>query len=204
MARRSKEAENAFSELLSDPSVDSRVKELLRQEYEPGTELFAIFVEHSWMVTEAALEIAKGVDADCNFVREAAWLHDIGIKYTHAPGIHCQGSAHYLRHGLIGQEQCLKVGLEAHGLVCLRHVGTGLTAEEILEQKLPLPAEDMLNETTEERIICYADQFFSKSRGGPTPINEVRRRISKFGSAPLERFESMFQEFGHLYPPSGS
>ena len=44
-----------------------------------------------------------------------------------------------------------------------RHTGAGLTKKEIIEQELPLPQQDFLPETTEEKLICYADKFFSKT-----------------------------------------
>lgn len=198
--RPSPEAERGLAQLLDDSRVDQRVKLLLQREYEPQTPLYGIFVDHSWLVTEASVAMAQAVGVDPLFVREAAWLHDIGIKYTHAPGIHCLGDQHYLRHGLIGQELCQELGLTKHGSVCLRHVGTGLTASEIERQGLPLPAQDMLNQTLEERLICYADQFFSKSRGGPCSVDDVRRRTSKFGPDPLQRFEALHSEFGQYFP----
>ena len=56
-----------------------------------------------------------------------------------------------------------KRGYPQHARVCERHTGAGLTKREIIEQELPLPQQDFLPETTEEKLICYADKFFSKT-----------------------------------------
>lgn len=182
--------------LLDNPRVRPEVKALLKREYPASDPAYPIFVEHSHAVADLACRIAERVGARTDFVLEAAWLHDLGIRYTRAPGIHCYGEDPYLRHGLIGRELCEKVGLTEHALVCERHVGTGLTAGEIEEQGLPLPSRDMLCQTREERIVCYADQFFSKSSPQALELEEVRRRVGRHGVAPLQRFERMHREFG--------
>lgn len=192
-------AELAFQELLESDSVRAEVKELLLREYEQRDALFEIFVSHSSAVTQASLAIAQSCGADMVFVREAAWLHDVGIKYTQAPGIHCFGEEHYLKHGIIGRALCEEVGLLKHGLVCERHVGTGLTALEIESQNLPLPRRDMLCESLEERLICYADQFFSKSTPQRLSVEEVSMRVKRHGAEPWLRFEDLHAEFAkHL------
>lgn len=193
-----KEALSAYERLMDDRAVQAAVKEILLREYRPDTELFPIFVAHSHAVATRSLALAQGCGADVAFVWEAAWLHDIGIKYTHAPGIACYGEEHYLRHGVIGREICDRAGLPKHGLVCERHVGTGLTASEIAEQNLPLPQRDMLCQTLEERLICYADQFFSKSLTQPLTLGEVEKRVKRHGDGPWTRFCQMQAEFGHL------
>lgn len=193
------DAVQGLSELLSDPKIDDRVKQLLTREYPQGDELHRVFISHSFVVTQAALTLARRHKADLVFVEEAAWLHDIGIKYTRAPGIHCQGEEPYLRHGLIGKTLCDELGLTRHGMVCENHVGTGLTAQEIESHGLPLPRRDMLPQSKEERLICYADKFFSKSGPGcmlPLPVEEVSRRTERHGDDSLNRFVALREEFG--------
>jgi hypothetical protein len=56
------------------------------------------------------------------------------------------------------------MGLTAEALICERHVGAGISADEICSRRLPLPNRNMLPVTIEEQIICYADKFFSKSK----------------------------------------
>ncbi len=162
----------------------------------PATlECRGILWNHSSAVATRALEIAKNFSARRDFLEEAAWLHDLGIVRVHAPGIGCFGEMHYLWHGVIGREMCDEAGLPEHGLVCERHVGTGLTVREVAEIDLGLPMRDMLPISLEEQIVCYADQFFSKSTTDPLPLDEVRRRVGRHGEAPLQRFEELHQKF---------
>ena len=63
--------------------------------------------------------------------------------------------------------------------------------------RLPLPHEDFLPLTREERLICYADKFYSKSGDMKRkPFDRVRASIARFGSASLERFDAMAAIFG--------
>lgn len=190
------EAREHFRTFMSDPMVDERVKAVLREQYPGIDRQYEIWLDHSSCVAELARKIARRRQADEIFVWEAAWLHDIGIKYTRAPGIECYGEQPYLRHGVIGAEICREAGLPRHALICERHVGTGLTAQEILEGKLPLPARDMLCETIEEKIVCYADQFFSKSSKDPLTVEEIRRRTGRHGPTQLARFDAMHEQLG--------
>ena len=121
-------------------------------------------------------------------------LHDIGILFTDAPDIGCYGSRSYICHGYMGRELLEDEGLPGHALVCERHVCAGLSANDILKHGLPLPARDMLPLTLEEKIICYADKFFSKktaSRHFEKSLEEVRQGIEKYGLCQLQRFDEM-------------
>ena len=92
-------------------------------------------------------------------------LHDIGIGLCEAPQLHCSGTEPYLAHGVLGRQLLEKEGLGLHALVCERHTGAGITAEEIREGGLPLPVRDYLPVSLEEKIICVADKFYSKKPG---------------------------------------
>ena len=87
--------DNAYS---ADDSETQKLKELL--------------VTHSLQVARKALEIAHThalplADGD---IVAAAMLHDIGIIATNAPGIHCHGTEHYLRHGVLGAAMLREAG----------------------------------------------------------------------------------------------
>ena len=167
--------------------------------YEEGSALLDLLMTHSEMVARKALAVADAarLDIDRGFVYDAAMLHDIGIFRCDAPGIHCHGSEPYIRHGVIGAALMRQEGFEAYARVCERHTGAGLTAKEIAETGMPLPPMDFLPETLEEKLICYADKFFSKS-GDPLeekPLERVRKSMSKFGPDSLARFESLHALF---------
>ena len=152
-----------------------------------------ILLTHSQSVAQRALQIASNhpeLNIDTDFVREAAMLHDIGIIRVDAPGIECHGTEPYIRHGVCGAEMLRAEGLpESYARVCERHTGAGLTLSDILSQHLPLPHHDLLPETIEEKLICYADKFFSKTHlDREKPLDKVERSIAKFGESGLERF----------------
>lgn len=131
---------------------------------EKDQKLLATILIHSELVARKAIEcLEKFPQADSQFAYEAALLHDIGVVRCHAPSIGAFGSEPYLRHGLEGRKMLEETGLPKHALVCERHTGSGLTCNEIIEGNLPLPARDMLPLSLEEKAVCYADSFFSKS-----------------------------------------
>lgn len=160
--------------------------------YPEDNELKALLLKHSRQVADKCLEACRKhpeLNLDGQFVEEAAMLHDIGIRWCHAPSILCMGDQHYIRHGVIGGELLRKEGLMRHALVCERHTGTGLTKAQIVSQQLPLPAEDFIPISTEEKLVCYADKFFSKS--SPDRIRTVEQTaqsLEKFGHEGVEKF----------------
>ena len=173
---------------------------ILSKYYEEGRALLDLLLTHSEMVARKALNVAEvaNLNIDRNFVYEAAMLHDVGIFKCNAPGIYCYGDQPYIRHGIIGADLLRKEGLdEAYARVCERHTGAGLTAKEIAETGLPLPHMDLLPETLEEKLICYADKFYSKS-GDPREeksLERVRKSMAKFGADSLDRFNALHSLF---------
>lgn len=151
-----------------------------------------ILMVHSTLVTQRALRICDAhpeLRLDRRFVEEAAMLHDIGICRCDAPEICCFGTEPYLRHGLIGAEMMRAEGFPRHARVCERHTGAGLTKEEIIEQNLPLPHRDFLPETLEEKLICYADKFYSKTHlDREKSFEQAEKSIARFGNDGLQRF----------------
>ena len=158
-----------------------------------------VLLKHSTDVAQRALKIAKAhpeLGVDETFLWEAAMLHDIGIIRVDAPGIYCYGTEHYIRHGILGAEILRSEGLPRHARVAERHTGTGLTAEEIERQNLPLPHQDFKPETIEEQIICYADKFYSKSHLDieKTPEHAMRS-LEKFGFGCVAAFKAWKERF---------
>ena len=174
---------------------------LIRKYYPAGSVAIEILIEHSTMVTELALTIARAIDhlhPDLAFIREAAMLHDIGIIYTHDPRIGCHCEMPYICHGYLGRELLEGEGLPRHALVCERHVGTGISVRDIRAYNLPLPKRDMLPRSLEEQIICYADKFFSKKPGRlktKKPVSVIRKELSNFGIEKVKSFDEMHALF---------
>ena len=173
---------------------------IIEKYYTHGSELYNLLIAHSQQVANLAKELAyrnPQLDIDCDFVYEAAMLHDIGIFKTYAPSILCTGDMPYICHGYLGREILEAEGLPRHALVCEHHTGSGLTLDEILVQGLPLPQRDMLPTTIEEKLVCYADKFFSKSRISPAkPIEKVQAEMARFGEPSLLRFNELSDLFG--------
>ncbi len=153
-----------------------------------------ILLVHSRAVADKALAIARNhpeLQADEQFIEEAALLHDIGIVRVNAPAIACVGTEPYICHGILGAEILRAEGLERHALVCERHTGTGLTLQQIIAQQLPLPHRDMQPVSIEEQIICFADKFFSKTRlESEKSAEQARRSLEKFGEEGLVKFDA--------------
>ncbi len=176
---------------------------LIEKYYAPGSEAHRILLRHSGRVTAKAVAAARALKQrepiDVEFVREAALLHDIGILFTNAPDLGCHGKLPYLAHGYKGRELLDQEGLPQHALVCERHIGVGLTAEEISASHLPLPVRDMLPLTVEEQIVTYADLFFSKN---PTENDQertpdqVRETLARFGADKPAVFDAWHARFG--------
>ena len=176
-----------------------KVLNLIHKYYAGQPELEQILLKHSEDVAQRVLEIAEAhpeFHLDSQFLYEAAMLHDIGILYVDAPGICCHGTKPYICHGMLGAELLRNEGLPAHARVAERHTGTGLTKEEILRQSLPLPPRDFVPETLEEKIICYADKFFSKSHLEEVKTPEqAMRSLEKFGPSCVDTFKACMSEF---------
>lgn len=165
----------------------------LLQKYFRQEKSFSIVFEHSRHVAAKAVAIARQLDepVDLRFVEEAAMLHDIGICMTSAPKIECFGDDHYITHGIHGRNILEREGFHRHALVCERHIGVGLTKDDIRSQNLPLPCRDMFPTCIEEEIISFADLFFSKKPGSldvEKSIDQVCSGISIFGEEKVRIF----------------
>ena len=174
-------------------------KAIIDKYYPEDNKLRYILVTHSRQVADRALRIVDAhpeLHMDRQFVEEAAMLHDIGIFKTDAPGIECLGTEPYILHGRIGAELLRADGYPRHARVCERHTGAGITLKEIIEQNIPLPHQDFLPETLEEKVVCYADKFYSKSHlDRIRTIEQAEQSIAKHGADGLERFREMERLF---------
>jgi uncharacterized protein len=177
---------------------------IIQKYYTTDSLAYKLLVPHGLAVTKKALEIAKKVphlNPDLNFIEEASMLHDIGIYLTNVPKMGCFGDKPYICHGYLGREILEKEGFPKHALVCERHVGVGISLQDIKEENLPLPQREMLPISTEEKIICLADKFFSKkidSLEKEENIDQIKKELSKFGVDKVERFEELLEEFNTI------
>jgi uncharacterized protein len=179
-----------------------RPLDIINRYYDPSTRAFRILREHGELVAERSLKAAARVGhlkPDLAFIRDAAMLHDIAIFLTDSPGIGCHGAEPYVRHGILGRDILDALGMPSPGLVCERHVGVGISAEDIRCFNLPLPVRDMRPVTIEEQIICYADKFFSKNGSGAPrekTVAEIVGSLSGYGADKVDRFMGWVELFG--------
>lgn len=165
---------------------------LIEKYYPDDDDLRRLLLSHSRQVADHSLAVCRKhpeLALDEDFLYEAAMLHDIGIRWCHAPSIFCNGSEPYIRHGLIGGELLRKEGLLRHARVCERHTGTGITRLQIEQQQLPLPLADYVPETMEEQLVCYADKFFSKSHPDRVlTVEQAAKSLERFGHEGVDKF----------------
>jgi uncharacterized protein len=178
--------------------------EILKSHYPVNGPTYELLVRHSESVTQKALTMAQkqtDLNPDLEFIAQAAMLHDIGIGLTNTPALGCLGSYPYVCHGILGRKILEQLGLFRHALICERHIGVGLCAEEIERLNLPLPIREMLPRTIEEKIICYADKFFSKgndANGKEKNIAEITAGLRRYGMDKVLRFEVMHHDLNSL------
>lgn len=164
-------------------------------------ESLKIVLEHSRHVADLALDVAGRLalaEEDRLFIEEAALLHDIGVCQVHAPELGLHGTQPYIMHGVLGRAILEQEGYPLHALVCERHIGVGLTCEEIIRQGVPLPHREMCPKTLSEQIICFADLFYSKKPGRldeRKTVAQVRKKLLPFGQEKVAVFDAWLTRF---------
>jgi len=175
---------------------------IIEKFYTRGTKSYRILVEHSRIVAEKSLKIARSqmhLNPDLEFIEKAAMLHDIGIFMTRANAIGCTGEKPYIRHGYLGKKLLDEQGLlPEYGLVCERHTGAGITRENILSNHILLPQRDMVPKSLEEKIICVADKYHSKNpkyTDKKITTSQIIDKLGKINKDHAKRFSIWADEF---------
>lgn len=163
-----------------------------------------IYITHVSLVAAKAIKIAQGLNLSSEkirFIEEAAMLHDIGIVEIDDIDLGCTGTLPYICHGTEGRNILESEGLPKHALVCERHTGVGISKQEIESEDMPLPARDMLAESLEEKIISWADLFYSKNTERLLQEKSMQRAyksVARFGKKKADRFnewKAMFAQY---------
>jgi uncharacterized protein len=173
----------------------------LHEKHAPTTKAFDLVYTHCVIVCGIAKQLHSRMgsdqEIDIDLARAGALLHDVGAYRLYDPAGNLDG-ANYIRHGILGYELLQEEGLpEAICRFASHHTGVGLTREDVIAQRLPLPPADYLAETGEERLVMYADKFHSKKTPpvlltAPVYAANVRR----FGAEKVAAFQAMRAEFG--------
>jgi len=163
--------------------TEKEALKLLRKHFD-SEEAFKKVLKHSKAVQKAALNVAKDIpDVDVDFIKMGSLLHDIG-RSKHPPG---KGS---IKHGVAGAEILRKEGFEDYALVAERHLGVGISKEDIIEQGLDLPAKDYIPVSKEEKIIAYADNlvFGDEIKDDEAVVERFRKELGEKYAERVERF----------------
>jgi len=177
--------------------------DILERYYDRNSKAFEILAAHGSQVAGKALKVAEKVShlgPDLGFIEKAAMLHDVGIYLTDTPQLGCTGIHPYIPHGVLGYDLMIEAGRPRLARVCERHVGVGISADDVLRFNLPLPARDMVPISIEEQIICYADKFFSKNGNGSQKtqgkkIDQILHSLQKYGQDKVHRFQKWVEMF---------
>lgn len=185
--------------------VPEEVMKMINEHYPSDSLAYKIYTTHVVKVTELALKIADhnpNLNLNREYIIKAAMLHDIGIIKTDAPALGCFGNLPYIAHTYKGREMLEEEGMIDIAPICERHLGTGLSKQDIIDAGFPLPRRNMMPITKEEKLICYADKFYSKSAKHltiPKTRVQIRRKISKYGEDKREAFDELVRLFGIDY-----
>ncbi|MCB0125527.1 MAG: HD domain-containing protein [Caldilineaceae bacterium] len=168
----------------------------------PDSTAYPLYLIHCTLVTKLALEIAERLELDAaaqRFIEEAAMLHDIGIVRTQMPVIFCDGALPYLYHLTEGCKLLEAEGLLKHARVAQTHSGIVLTAERLRSVGLTADLIHFIPRSLEEKIINFADLFYSKDSATlwrERSVIEARNSIGKFAPANLALFDEWATTFG--------
>lgn len=169
--------------------------ELLKKYYIEGSDAYKVMLEHAQSVAQKALEIAARhpeYELDLTFIEQAAQLHDVGCFLTYAPEIYCYGTQPYICHGYLGGDLLRAEGYPKHALVCERHTGAGISFKQVIKRELPLPMRDFCPISLEEKLVCFADKFYSKTKlGVEKSIDKIDASMAKNGEGTYRRFKQL-------------
>lgn len=173
---------------------------LIYQYYKEDNALRRLLLVHSRQVADKALAVARRhpeLRLNAAMLEWGGMLHDIGIFLTHAPGIFCYGDADYLMHGCLGGRLLRQEGLPLIAQICERHTGTGLLPSDFEKRGLPVPVVKVQPETLEEKVVSYADKFYSKSNVEKVKtVSQIEDGLRRFSRENAERFMAWHKLFG--------
>lgn len=178
--------------------------EKLHKKHAPTLDVFNEIWEHCKIVRDIALDLQskKNLKLNTDLLVAGALLHDIGVYRLYNADNELD-EANYIQHGTKGYELLKDEGVtEELARFGSHHTGVGLTADEIRQNDLPLPHEDFLADTEEERLVMYADKFHSKLPSQFNTLEWYKEHVKRFGEEKVRIFESMAQDFGEPDIPS--
>ncbi len=180
-------------------SIMRKYPEIIDDFYIDNKQAKEILLKHSFHVADKALEInlKKSLNLDERYIFEASLLHDIGMIKTNAPNLCCFGDKPYLWHGVLGAEMLNGTKYEKYQDICKDHFGVGLNKQEVIN--LQIGTEAMEPTTIEEKLIAYADNFFSKKYiekiDVELSLDDIVNNLNRFGADKVEKFWEFYKIF---------
>ena len=190
---------------INNTPIDNDISNLIDKYYPEDSIGRSKYVPHVEVVASTVQQIIdhnSSLKIDRQLAINGAYLHDIGICMTNEPRLGCYGQTPYIQHGICGRDILLKEGFEKYAMFCERHIGIGLSKEFAIRHGFPLPQRDMNPKTIEEKIVCFADKFFSKSKEDltkPEDLLSIRKEINSYGCNGLKIFDEWCKIFGTYY-----
>jgi uncharacterized protein len=171
----------------------------LHERYAPTPAAFESVYTHCRIVCAVAEQLLERHRSplDAELVRAGCLLHDIGVYRLYDPSGELD-HARYIQHGVLGHELLRELGFPNEICrFCSHHTGVGLTREDVLNQALPIPVDDYLAESDEERLVMYADKFHSKT---DPPVfltaDTYAVQVQRFGPDKPATFAALRQRYG--------
>lgn len=175
--------------------------EKLHRKYARNVSDFNLIYHHCQIVEAIAMQLLDArplASLDRQLVHVGALLHDIGAYEVLVDGHFVRG----VRHGTIGEQILKSEGFtKTIWRLASHHTGVGLTKQDVLDQKIPIPAKDYVAKTNEERLIMYADKFHSKSNPPTEPpyfctFGYYRNTMQELGADKAAKFDALAEQFG--------
>ncbi len=185
-------------------SVTTQNIQKLHKKYSINGPFRTVFTDiiwtHSLIIADIALQIAKNltnkykIKIDIKLMKTGDLLHDIGVYQIFDEKLHL--TKDYIQHGILGYKILKSEGYsEQLAGFALCHTGVGLTRENIHINKIPLPDEDLIPLTLEEEIICYADNFHTKTPSF-CEYKDICINLEKDYHGNISRLDYMENKFG--------
>jgi len=172
----------------------------LHKKYSTSDEIYNLVFTHCCIVRDIAIQLinTNSLNVDLKLVEVGALLHDIGVYPLFDASGKLREGVQYITHGIEGERILKKENLPEYiWRFAAHHTGVGLSKQDVIDQKLPLPITDYLAVTDEELLIMYADKFHSKTT--PPYFNSYewyRKDVAKFGEDKVAKFDAMATMFG--------
>lgn len=167
--------------------------------YAPNREAFNLVYTHCEIVSRIAEQLIShsSLRVDVNLVKVGSLLHDIGVYRLYDTDGRLD-HARYVMHGILGHELLREEGLpDVICRFCSCHTGMGISRDDVVRQRLPLPPADYLAESNEEMLVMYADKFHSKSDPPSfVSLGSYSAYIRRFGEDKVGMLELMAGIFG--------